>query len=930
MEVFPPDESQPNEVGSGPTASQLDHMKAWDDNLASLEIVLQAACDTKDVNLNIPESSNLLPTPSIDNLEENTIKSEAKRKWKEDSFDSEERDPTKLKRLNNMVLNTGEVSLELLGSSNDNCHDISNLLSIVKPEAEIKSEDHLFDLSENRSSETSNSLVKLDPKSEIKEESSNFNTEAALCKPDIFSNVNDICFSDNNCIETEFKVSVPDGIKSDNNFCDELNADIKSDFYSQNDLLSPDIKNDIPNQIIKSEIDTGCALSSVSQSLPVDSKCINECQIPKNDEEQSVEKTIPSNSEDCLEKKKDKKEESDKNSKKDDKKKKKFERCNIRDIKLEDELDAVTLSAQKEEQERIRRLQEAQMRALQERLQQIEVEKEALSQLFSQPPDNAPSLFDSASTTDSGSIDDVKEPLIKSESDVVLLESSDDDKKPELQTVIPAPIEENIIDISSSSSGNDSDSDDSDKKDDDIMVLSDEGEAEGDGTAEDPNNSGAHTNDCFNLPDEEGRVLINVGHPPEDPDIFLAPQIAKVIKPHQIGGIRFLYDNVVENLERYKSSSGFGCILAHSMGLGKTVQVVSFVDVFLRHTPATLVLCIVPINTIQNWKAEFDMWVPPTNSVDEAQVSSGEVRPRDYNVFTLNENFKTMAARTALIAEWRKQGGVLLMGYEMYRMLALRKMPKIPLKKSKRLKKQELAVEPETNEQIKKYMDEMYEHIVIPGPDLVICDEGHRIKNSLASTSMALKSIKTRRRVVLTGYPLQNNLLEYWCMVDFVRPNYLGSRAEFCNMFERPISNGQCIDSTPRDRQLMRFRSHVLHSLLVGFVQRRGHSVLRAVLPKKEEHVLLIRMTPIQRQLYKCFVKDLLYVQQATNPLKLFAVCCKIWNHPDILYKLLQEKRAQEDIDLDIDINVSSTSGVTGSIGVKKRGIIHFIQELQD
>ena len=58
------------------------------------------------------------------------------------------------------------------------------------------------------------------------------------------------------------------------------------------------------------------------------------------------------------------------------------------------------------------------------------------------------------------------------------------------------------------------------------------------------------------------------------------------------------------------------------------------------------------------------------------------------------------------------------------------------------------------------------------------------------------------------------------CMVDFVRPNFLGTKTEFSNMFERPIQNGQCVDSTPKDARLMMHRAHVLHQQLKGFVQR--------------------------------------------------------------------------------------------------------------
>lgn len=52
-------------------------------------------------------------------------------------------------------------------------------------------------------------------------------------------------------------------------------------------------------------------------------------------------------------------------------------------------------------------------------------------------------------------------------------------------------------------------------------------------------------------------------------------------------------------MERFSSSSGFGCILAHSMGLGKTLQVISFIDVLFRHTQAHTVLAIVPVSSGQ-------------------------------------------------------------------------------------------------------------------------------------------------------------------------------------------------------------------------------------------------------------------------------------------------------------------------------------------
>ncbi|GAB0087485.1 uncharacterized protein DMENIID0001_017940 [Sergentomyia squamirostris] len=609
-------------------------------------------------------------------------------------------------------------------------------------------------------------------------------------------------------------------------------------------------------------------------------------------------------------------------------------RKNIREVMDDNQLDASTLAAQREELERLARVQEQQkiIRQFQRQIDADKINNKMQSKVISllqghtsllkssshqagvagtsggailmKVPSNEPKQQKITNLTPSVSIAPVRGPMNQRK------EMSDDEEEREQKINAQIEAEEaaekqaleiarrEVVTIEDSSS------------EDDCIVLSDDDDEEEE-TDEDPHNSGLHVKDAYNIPDDQGRVIINIGHPENEPDVFVAPQVARVIKPHQIGGVRFLYDNIIESLDRFDTSTGFGCILAHSMGLGKTLQLVCFCDIFLRHTNSKTVLCIMPVNTLQNWIAEFNMWLPE-NPEKSPLSAHGEVRPRNFKIHILNDSHKSLSARSKVVLGWARDGGVLMIGYEMFRLLSMKKMVK---KRSKRAENNPKLFQ-EQAEAHKQVLEDIYEALVKPGPDLIVCDEGHRIKNSHASISVALKQIRSKRRIVLTGYPLQNNLMEYWCMVDFVRPNYLGTKTEFANMFERPIQNGQCIDSTPNDIKLMRYRAHVLHSLLLGFVQRRSHVVLQCSLPQKEEYVLLVRMTKFQRELYEVFMNDVVRTKAVPNPLKAFAVCCKIWNHPDVLYNFLKKREA--DLDLEIEVAEAAAAAAAEQNGTKK------------
>ncbi|XP_068572457.1 transcriptional regulator ATRX-like isoform X2 [Cebidichthys violaceus] len=326
------------------------------------------------------------------------------------------------------------------------------------------------------------------------------------------------------------------------------------------------------------------------------------------------------------------------------------------------------------------------------------------------------------------------------------------------------------------------------------------------------------------------------------------------LKPHQVDGVQFIWDSCCESVKKANSSPGTGCILAHCMGLGKTLQVVTFLHTVLlsENLKFRTALVVCPLNTILNWVSEFKKW---QSDMQQDQVKVTELA-----------TIKHQPERIRALQRWHRDGGVMIMGYEMYRNLSLGQ--KI------------------TDEEGKK---ELKSILVNPGPDFVVCDEGHILRNERSNISKVMNAIKTQRRVVLTGTPLQNNLNEYHCMVNFIKRNLLGSLGEFRNRFINPIQNGQCADSTSKDVRIMKNRAHVLHAMLVGCVQRRDYSELTQFLPPKHEYVLAVRLSPHQYKLYRYYLDHVTgmgstinaaKVRTGANLFKDFQVLSRIWTHP--------------------------------------------------
>ncbi|XP_036143048.1 DNA repair and recombination protein RAD54B isoform X2 [Monomorium pharaonis] len=290
----------------------------------------------------------------------------------------------------------------------------------------------------------------------------------------------------------------------------------------------------------------------------------------------------------------------------------------------------------------------------------------------------------------------------------------------------------------------------------------------------------------------------------EEQEISVDLCLVAKLREHQRYGIVFLY----ECLMGLKVPNYFGAILADEMGLGKTLQCISLIWTMLKKGPygkpiVKRVLIITPSSLCNNWEKEFVKWL-------------GSHRISPYVVDTKNKPKDFIK---------HPKNSVMIISYEMF---------------------------------VKCHME--INEIVF---DLIVCDEGHRLKNSNVKVAKLLYEMDCKKRIILTGI--------------------LGTAIEYKNYYEDPIVASQCPFADDDILSLGNERSTELNELTKSFILRRTQSTINKYLPHKNEMVLFCALSKKQKDLYS-FVTDVwfnkIYLEDKSNiHLSIITALKKICNH---------------------------------------------------
>jgi SNF2 family DNA or RNA helicase len=222
----------------------------------------------------------------------------------------------------------------------------------------------------------------------------------------------------------------------------------------------------------------------------------------------------------------------------------------------------------------------------------------------------------------------------------------------------------------------------------------------------------------------------------------------------------------------------FGGCLADDMGLGKTVQTLAMLQHRKENGADSATLLVMPTSLIYNWLNEAQKFTPQLRVLNY----TGTYREKNASVF--------------------KHYDLILTSYGIVRL---------------------------DTELLQKYYF-----------DYIILDESQAIKNPNSNTSLAVRELKSRHRLILTGTPVENSTMDLWSQMSFINPGLLGTQNFFRNEFLKPIEKDKDEAKTKK-----------LHSLIKPFILRRHKSQVATELPAKVEHTSYCPMTEEQEHAYE-------------------------------------------------------------------------------
>ena len=267
-------------------------------------------------------------------------------------------------------------------------------------------------------------------------------------------------------------------------------------------------------------------------------------------------------------------------------------------------------------------------------------------------------------------------------------------------------------------------------------------------------------------------------------------------------------------------------ILADEMGLGKTIQTISLLaylacecGIWGPH------LIVVPTSVMLNWEVEFKKWAPAFKlltyfgTAKERKLKrQGWSKPNSFHVCITTYRLITQDARVFRRKKW-------------------------------------------------KYL---------------ILDEAHMIKNWRSQRWQTLLNFNSKRRLLITGTPLQNDLMELWSLMHFLMPHVFQSHSEFKNWFSQPLAGmvegGEGVNMDLVSR---------LHGVLRPFLLRRLKTEVEKNLPGKTEHVVHCGLSKRQRRLYEEYMASSDTSTTLASGNLLGIINClmqlrKVCNHPDL------------------------------------------------